>query len=451
MSKIKNRRLKLDEKYEIRFKKNSLNKIFKNLFSDEKKEQFCIILAKREQVNKLVILKEIEICYPKQSEILSSSLTHISIKKDFIYKILLDLDKRVDVDTLVEIHTHPFLESNSKVSFSSIDDEDEKNFKEYLKENYPKTSYASLVFSNNSYKGRIYLDEKIEEIEIKEWNITKEIQDPKYLDIYNRNIDYMGIDNLKKIFSTEKISIVGVGGLGSVVAEHLINMGFNNLVLIDNDIVEYSNLNRLVGAKYKDAEDKRLKVEVLKKHLLSINPFLNIKAINSDIKSDEALNEVLESNKVFLTTDNHSSRAFVNDFCLRYFIPFISIGVNISVKNGIVSDISGEVIKIFPGEKFCLRCLGRVKQINIDYENIKSEEIKEKILKRGYITQHKDPAVKTLNTILASLAVDSYINEFTNYNRESSILVYENNKIPTIYEDNMSIKNRKKDCFICNL
>ncbi|MDX8337018.1 ThiF family adenylyltransferase [Candidatus Cetobacterium colombiensis] len=439
------------EKYEIRFKKNNLDKILKNLFLNKDKEQFCIVLAKKDVINQFVIFKEIEVFYPKESDVLSSSLTHISIKKEFIYRILLEFNQRVDIDTLIEIHTHPFLQLNDKVNFSSTDNEDEINFNDYLKSNYSNLNYASVVLSDNSYEARIYLENEIGKIKIKELDVNKEILNKKYLDIYERNIDYMGLNNLKKIFSTEKISIVGVGGLGSIVAEHLVNMGFNNLVLIDNDVVEYSNLNRLVGAKYKDAQEKKLKVEVVKKHLLEINPFLNIKSISSEVKSDEALNELVESSKVFLTTDNHSSRALVNDFCLKYFIPFISIGVNISVINNAISDISGEIIKIFPGDKFCLRCLQRIRQINVDYENIENEKIKEKILKRGYLKEHKEPAVKTLNTILASLGVDSYVNEFTNYNRESSILVYENNKIPIIYEDNISIKNKNKNCYVCNL
>ena len=438
------------EKYEIRFKKNILNQICTKLFATEDKEQFCIILAKKEQFKKCTIFKEVEVLYPKKDEILSSSLTHISIKKDFIYKAIRKFKYRKDIDTLIEVHTHPFSMSDDKLAFSCIDDKDEKEFYKYLKENNSEINYGSIVLSKSSYEGRIYLEKKIEILKIKDWNFINEILDDKYLDIYQRNIEYMGLNNLRKIFSTEKISIVGLGGLGSVVAEHLVNMGFNNLVLIDYDIVEYSNLNRLVGAKYKDVEEKKLKVEIVKNHLLEINPFLNIKTINLEVKSEEALAEILESNKVFLTTDNHSSRALVNDFCLKYFIPFISIGVNISIEDNNILDISGEIIKIFPGDKFCLRCLRRINQANLDYENISNQEIREKILKRGYIEKYKDPAVKILNTILASLGVDSYVNEFTTYSREVSIMVYENNKVPVIYEDNISIKNRKKDCFVCN-
>lgn len=439
------------EKYEIRFKKNILSEMYRKLFITEDKEQFCIILAKKEQFNKFVILKEIEVLYPKKNEILSSSLTHISIKKDFIYRTIMKFKHRMDIDTLIEVHTHPFLLVDDKAKFSCIDDKDEKEFYKYLKENNPGINYGSIVLSKNSYEGRIYLEKAIETLKIKEWKFINKVLNSEYLNIYQRNIEYMGLDNLRKIFSVEKISIVGVGGLGSIVAEHLVNMGFNNLVLIDYDTVEYSNLNRLVGAKYKDAEENKLKVEVVKNHLLEINPFLNIKTINLEVRSEEALVEILESNKVFLTTDNHSSRSLVNDFCLKYFIPFISIGVNISIENNAVLDISGEIIKIFPGDKFCLRCLGRINQRSVDYENSNNQEIREKILKKGYIEKQKEPAVKTLNTILASLGVDSYINEFITYSRESAILVYENNKIPIIYEDNISIKNRRKNCFICNL
>ncbi len=63
------------------------------------------------------------------------------------------------------------------------------------------------------------------------------------------------------------ISIVGVGGLGSIIAEHLIHMGFHEINLIDPDVLEVSNLNRVVGAYYEDAQQKRYKVDVVKRHL----------------------------------------------------------------------------------------------------------------------------------------------------------------------------------------
>ena len=59
------------------------------------------------------------------------------------------------------------------------------------------------------------------------------------------------------------VTIVGAGGVGSIIAENLIHMGIQKINLVDFDVVEKSNLNRLVGAKYIDALYKRKKVDVI--------------------------------------------------------------------------------------------------------------------------------------------------------------------------------------------
>src|SRR5205807_8973885 len=76
---------------------------------------------------------------------------------------------------------------------------------------------------------------------------------------FNRSVLALGLDVMRTIMHDQVISIVGVGGLGSVVAEHLIHMGFHQINLIDPDILEMSNLNRVVGAYYEDAQQKRSK------------------------------------------------------------------------------------------------------------------------------------------------------------------------------------------------
>lgn len=437
-------------KNEIRFKKNTLKDLRKNLF-DSEKEKFCVILAKKEVINDFIIFKEIQVIYPLEKDLLSSSSTHISIKKEFFYNLICSIEKRVDIDTLIEIHTHPFLCKKTQVTFSETDNNDEFKFFKYLQEEYPDLNYGSLVFSKDTYDGRIFHETTFSPLEIKGWNSKNMELNKDYLKIYDRNVEFMGLENLRKIFSTSKVVLAGVGGLGSIIGEQLLNMGVSNLVLIDNDTIEFSNLNRLVGAKYSHVDSKTLKVIALKEHLLEINPFANIKIVPELVNSEEAIKELITADRIFVTTDNHFSRAFINDFCLKYFIPFISVGVNITIENKKVLDVSGEIIKIFPGDNFCLRCLKRVNQIKIDYEKIDNKEIKEKFISKGYIKNEKEPAVKTLNSILASLSVDNYINEFTNFTKDISILIYENNKIPLIYEDIISIKNRRKNCLICNI
>ncbi len=75
-----------------------------------------------------------------------------------------------------------------------------------------------------------------------------------------------GIDRLQKA----KVAIFGIGGVGSFVVEALARVGIGNFVLIDNDIVSVSNINRQIIATQKTVG--KSKVEVAKERILEINP-----------------------------------------------------------------------------------------------------------------------------------------------------------------------------------
>ena len=65
-----------------------------------------------------------------------------------------------------------------------------------------------------------------------------------------------------------RVAIVGLGGGGSHIAQQLAHVGVGKFVLIDPDVVEDSNLNRLVGAGARDAIKHTPKVQVLKRVIL---------------------------------------------------------------------------------------------------------------------------------------------------------------------------------------
>ena len=80
-----------------------------------------------------------------------------------------------------------------------------------------------------------------------------------------------GVENLKK----SKIAIFGIGGVGSYVLEGLARAGVENFILVDNDVVDLTNINRQIIALHSNiGEDK---VEVAKKRILDINPKANVK------------------------------------------------------------------------------------------------------------------------------------------------------------------------------
>ncbi len=93
------------------------------------------------------------------------------------------------------------------------------------------------------------------------------------LDQFSRTellIGKSGIEKLQK----SKVAIFGIGGVGSFVVEGLARAGIGNFVLIDNDEISITNLNRQIIATHKTIG--RPKVEVAKERILEINPNANI-------------------------------------------------------------------------------------------------------------------------------------------------------------------------------
>lgn len=83
-----------------------------------------------------------------------------------------------------------------------------------------------------------------------------------------------------------KVGIAGLGGIGSNLAIALARTGVGNLILVDFDVVEPSNLNR---QNYNMSHLGRLKTEALREQILQINPYLNVEIQNCKVDADNAV------------------------------------------------------------------------------------------------------------------------------------------------------------------
>ncbi len=461
----------LQTRYCIKFKQGEFDELRTHLLADLSREHFAILLGKTHKINEQTIITVIDMLFPTQADYAHQSMAALHIKKEFIHKALVTLNKRYDVDTLIDVHTHPF--TQGRVAFSGVDDHDEATFFGFLHEKFANVHYASIVFSQSQYAARVWTThrdaivarrallktqtsrEGINSSDLQE-RIDERYEKTMVTDregFFNRGALALGLDVMRTIMHQQVISIVGAGGLGSVIAEHLIHMGFHRVNLIDPDVLEMSNLNRVVGAYYQDAEKKRAKVEVVRRHLLQINPNAQVRAYQRDVYDRENEEVLALSDWIIVATDNHSSRLRVQQLSVQYFVPLISVGVNISVKDSSVEDMSGEVITARVGDYLCLRCLQRIHPTKVASERHPDQSIREALVKRGYVTgqEVKEPAVKTLNTFLATMAVEVLVNQYTGARQHVPILVYENNKHMCIYEDQESVQARNKHCALCNI
>ena len=108
---------------------------------------------------------------------------------------------------------------------------------------------------------------------------------------FSREELLIGKQNVDKLH-LKKVAIFGVGGVGSFVVEGLARAGIGNFILIDNDIVDITNLNRQLHALHSTIG--KYKVDLMKERILDINPRARIEVYREFYESNEK-NKILDS------------------------------------------------------------------------------------------------------------------------------------------------------------
>jgi molybdopterin/thiamine biosynthesis adenylyltransferase len=132
-------------------------------------------------------------------------------------------------------------------------------------------------------------------------------------------------DETKEILKEVKVLIVGLGGLGSFVATELAHLGVKNLLLVDNDRVSYSNLNRQILYGYADVG--KSKSLVASRKLRSVYPDLRVEAFDTRLTPANGKYLVEKSDIVIDCTDNFETKKLLNRLCFALKRGFISAGV----------------------------------------------------------------------------------------------------------------------------
>ena len=116
------------------------------------------------------------------------------------------------------------------------------------------------------------------------------------LNQFSRTELLIGKDGLEKL-KNSKIAVFGIGGVGSFVVEGLARSGIENFVLIDNDTICLTNLNRQIHATTKTIG--MYKVDVMKQRILDINPDANIE-IYKEFYLPESKIKILNKNIYYI-------------------------------------------------------------------------------------------------------------------------------------------------------
>ncbi|AEF02828.1 HesA/MoeB/ThiF family protein [Alteromonas naphthalenivorans] len=204
---------------------------------------------------------------------------------------------------------------------------------------------------------------------------------------YNRQIVLPQVDiDGQELLASSRILIIGVGGLGNAAATNLCGSGVGKITLIDNDIVEHTNLPR--QTLFDESQVGQSKVMAAKVRLSQMNSDCEIVSIEASLLQDNmpltagnrAGEERTETNSaeegatktgatelekpeinthklfgehdiVLDCTDNTQSRDLINRLCYKHGVPLIS---------GAAIRFEGQLFVAKPGESQCYACLRRL-------------------------------------------------------------------------------------------
>lgn len=187
------------------------------------------------------------------------------------------------------------------------------------------------------------------------------------------------------------VGLVGCGGGNSHVAQQLAHAGIGRFIVVDDDLITLSNLNRLIGGTWIDSRRATAKVEIMRRMILAINPRARVEVHRSKW---QLAGEALRTCDVIVGgLDSVRSKDELDAFCRRLLIPYIDQGMDVHhLEDASGYLVAGQVVLSQPGSP-CLRCLGIVT------EGALAEEA------RNYGAAGGRPQVVWPNGVLASLAV----------------------------------------------
>lgn len=142
-----------------------------------------------------------------------------------------------------------------------------------------------------------------------------------------------------------RIVVAGVGALGNEVLKNLALAGVGNILIVDFDRIEVSNLSRSV--LFRDADVGRPKASTAAHALRDLNPEISVRALDGDLESDLGLGILRESDLVLGCLDSVYARWALNRACWKAGTPWIDAGINATV---------GEICLYVPDRGPCYEC-----------------------------------------------------------------------------------------------
>ena len=245
--------------------------------------------------------------------------------------------------------------------------------------------------------------------------------------------------------STQRIGIVGLGGLGCHLVQAISYLGVSDFVLVEDDLAETSNLNRLIFAAPGDVGLPKL--WLAERMIRRVQPDARITAIQLDLCRTTSIQALQGCTCIFGAVDGDGPRLVLMELSAAYSVPYIDCASDILLNESRdkLEDFGGRVVVSRPGD-FCLDCAAEIdKEAAKQY--FESPEAKQVRRQHGYGLgpEFPAPSVVTLNGIIANLATTEFLVMVTGIREPNRKLTYRgmNGSVK------VSTDQRKPGCYIC--
>ncbi len=209
------------------------------------------------------------------------------------------------------------------------------------------------------------------------------------------------------------VGVVGCSGTGSIIIEFLARNCIGGLVLVDPDIVEEKNLNRIVNVDKYDAESNVPKVEAIKKSIMRFGLGTNVDIYVADTRCDEVIDALADCDVIFGCVDSASGRYHLEALATAYYIPYFDVGVFLEADGkGNISQADAAAHYIHPD---CAGLMARgcytTEQITAENRKAENPENYQEQRKAGYLVAvgEDHPAVISINAQAACLAFNDFL------------------------------------------
>lgn len=417
-------------KYSITFFERELNLLSDHLVGIPNVERAAYLLCRPVNTASQVRLIVREVLPVEGSDVLESSSRHMKITPQSFIRAM----KRADEtkSCFVFVHSHP----DGYPGHSPQDDAEEaKLFSTAYIRIRTAGVHGSLIFRQSGISaGRVWFNngsfapvERVRVIGKRFRFIFPNRQVEAIPEFFDRQVRVFGKDVqllLKRLY----VGIVGVGGVGSCVAEQLVRLGVGSLLIADGEKFEASNVNRVYGSRVVDADIA--KVKLTERLAADIGLGTRVDVIPKSVTFESALSAFRDCDMIFGCTDDEFGRSLLTRFAIYYGVPVFDMGVKIDSENESIRSIQGRVTTLMPGTA-CLNCRGRIssERIRAESERAVNPEEATALEGEGYIPELDDPApaVIAFTTAVAASGVSEFLHRLTGYmgdDRESSEVLH---------------------------